>query len=99
MLRWLYGEAMQKLRLTKPVRRIALTRIAGQFGDGMIQVSIAGYLLFSPERQTSAPQIAFVLAVTLLPYSLVGPAIGVIADVIDRRNILVYGNAGTGKTE
>ena len=93
MLRWLYGEAMQKLRLTKAVRRIALTRISGQFGDGMIQVSIAGYLLFSPERQTSAPQIALVLAVTLLPYSLVGPAIGVIADVIDRRNIVVYGNA------
>lgn len=84
---------MQKLRLTKAVRRIALVRISGQFGDGMIQASIAGYLLFSPERQTSAPQIAFVLAVTLLPYSLVGPAIGVIADVIDRRNIVVYGNA------
>ena len=84
---------MQKLRLTKAVRRIALTRISGQFGDGMIQVSIAGYLLFSPERQTSAPQIALVLAVTLLPYSLVGPAIGVIADAIDRRNIVVYGNA------
>jgi MFS family permease len=59
----------------------------------MIQASIAGYLLFSPERQTSAAQIAFVLAVTLLPYSLVGPAIGVIADVIDRRNIVVYGNS------
>lgn len=84
---------MQKLRLTKAVRRIALVRISGQFGDGMIQASIAGYLLFSPERQTSAPQIALVLAITLLPYSLVGPAIGVIADVIDRRNIVVYGNA------
>lgn len=84
---------MQKLRLTKEVKRIALVRISGQFGDGMIQASIAGYLLFSPERQTSAAQIAFVLAITLLPYSLVGPAIGVIADVIDRRNIVVYGNA------
>lgn len=84
---------MQKLRLTKAVRRIALVRISGQFGDGMIQASIAGYLLFSPERQTSAPQIALVLAITLLPYSLVGPAIGVIADMIDRRNIVVYGNA------
>jgi len=84
---------MQKLRFTKDVRRIALVRISGQFGDGMIQVSIAGFLLFSPERQTSAPQIALVLAITLLPYSLVGPAIGVIADLIDRRNIVVYGNA------
>lgn len=84
---------MQKLRLTKAVKRIALVRICGQFGDGMIQASIAGYLLFSPERQTSASQIAFVLAITLLPYSLLGPAIGVIADVIDRRNIVVYGNA------
>ena len=84
---------MQKLRLTKEVRRIALVRISGQFADGMIQVTIAGYLLFSPERQTSASQIALVLAITLLPYSLVGPAIGVLADVIDRRNIVVYGNA------
>ena len=83
---------MQKLSLTKDVLRIAGVRLSGQFGDGLIQATIAGYLLFSPEKQTSALRVALVLAIILLPYSIVGPAVGVLADAIDRRQIIVFGN-------
>ena len=45
----------------------------GQFADGVFQASLAGTILFNPERQAHAGDIAAGFAVLLLPYSLPRP--------------------------
>jgi MFS family permease len=56
------------------------------------QVALAAYVVFSPERQTSAAAIASAMAVLLLPYSLVGPFAGVLLDRWRRRQVLLHGS-------
>ena len=56
--------------LGQQFRRLLAVRLAGQFGDGVFQASLAGAVLFNPERQASAADLAAGFAVLLLPYSL-----------------------------
>lgn len=65
------------------------TRLLSQLSDGVFQVALAGYVFFSPEKQTSPAKAATAFAVLLLPYSLVGPFAGVFIDRWSRRQILV----------
>jgi hypothetical protein len=74
-------------------RRLYLVRLAGQFGDGVFQASLAGAVLFNPERSAQASDIAAGFAVLLLPYSLVGPFAGVVIDRWSRQRILLLANA------
>nr|BFE32123.1 MFS transporter [Actinomadura rugatobispora] len=53
-------------------------------------MALAGYVFFSPERQASAGKAAAAFAVTLLPYSALGPFAGVLIDRWQRRQILVW---------
>ena len=69
-------------------RRLLATRLAGQFGDGVFQASLAGAVLFNPERQTDPAQVAAGFAVLLLPYSLIGPFAGVLLDRWWRQRVL-----------
>ena len=68
------------------------TRLLGQLSDGVLQAGLASYVLFSPERQASGTAIAASFAVLLLPYSLVGPFVGVLIDRWRRRQILLGAN-------
>src|SRR5918994_829207 len=70
-------------------RRLLAVRIATQSADGVLQIALASYVLFSPERQPDATSLAIVLAVTLLPFSILGPFVGVVLDRWSRRQILV----------
>lgn len=70
-------------------RRLMAVRITTQSCDGLLQVALASYVLFSPERQPDAGAIAAVLAITLLPFSILGPFVGVILDRWSRRQVLV----------
>ncbi|MFE2095749.1 MFS transporter [Streptomyces sp. NPDC059468] len=79
------------LRL-RDFRRLLSVRLLSQGADGVYQVALAAYVVFSPEKQTSAVAIASAMAVLLLPYSLVGPFAGVLLDRWRRRQVLVYGN-------
>ncbi|MFF4040777.1 MFS transporter [Streptomyces sp. NPDC001816] len=79
------------LRL-RDFRRLLSVRLLSQGADGVYQVALAAYVVFSPEKQTSAMAIASAMAVLLLPYSLVGPFAGVLLDRWRRRQVLVYGN-------
>jgi hypothetical protein len=80
--------------LSRPgFRRLLAARLAGQFGDGVFQASLAGAVLFNPERQAHAADVAAGFAVLLLPYSLVGPFAGVLLDRWRRRHVLAAGNA------
>ncbi|MGH8868715.1 MAG: MFS transporter [Actinomycetes bacterium] len=76
----------------KDFRRLYATRLSSQMADGVFQVSLASYVFFSPERQTSAGGVAAAFATLLLPYSLVGPFAGVLLDRWRRRQVLVVAN-------
>jgi MFS family permease len=73
-------------------RRLLLVRLLSQGADGVFQIALAAYVVFSPEKQTSATAIASAMAVLLLPYSLVGPFAGVLLDRWRRRQVFLYGN-------
>ena len=73
-------------------RRLLVVRVLSQAADGVYQVALAAYVVFSPEKQTSPAAIASAMAVLLLPYSLVGPFAGVLLDRWQRRQVFLYGN-------
>ncbi|MER7493734.1 MFS transporter [Streptomyces pharetrae] len=73
-------------------RRLLAVRLLSQGADGVYQVGLATYVVFSPEKQTSPAAIASAMAVLLLPYSLVGPVAGVLLDRWRRRQVFVHGN-------
>ncbi|MBD0708577.1 MULTISPECIES: MFS transporter [unclassified Streptomyces] len=79
------------LRLTD-FRRLLAVRLLSQCADGVYQVALATYVVFSPEKQASAAAIASAMAVLLLPYSLVGPFAGVLLDRWQRRQVFLFGN-------
>ncbi|MCF2126880.1 MFS transporter [Strepomyces sp. STD 3.1] len=79
------------LRL-KGFRRLLAVRLLSQGADGVYQVALATYVVFSPEKQTSPAAVASAMAVLLLPYSLVGPFAGALLDRWRRRQVFLYGN-------
>ncbi|MFG2826606.1 MFS transporter [Streptomyces sp. NPDC048434] len=79
------------LRL-RDFRSLLAARLLSQAADGVFQVALATFVVFSPEKQTSPVAIASAMAILLLPYSLLGPFTGVLLDRWRRRQVLLYGN-------
>ncbi len=73
-------------------RRLLAVRLVGQFADGLLQVGLASFVFFSPERAATPGRVALGFAVLLLPFSLVGPFAGVLLDRWSRRQVLVVAN-------
>jgi MFS family permease len=73
-------------------RRLLVTRLASQWGDGLFQAGLAGAVLFNPERQAHPAEIAAGFAVLLLPYSFIGPFAGALLDRWDRRRVILVAN-------
>jgi MFS family permease len=73
-------------------RRLFAVRIGSQLTDGVFQVALAAYVVFSPERAPSPQAIASALAVVLLPFSVLGPFVGVFLDRWSRRQVLAWSN-------
>jgi len=84
--------ALRAVLANQDFRRLYSTRLAGQFGDGLLQSALATFVLFSPERQPDAVRVAAAFAILLLPYSFIGPFAGVLLDRWRRRNVLVRAN-------
>jgi len=82
----------QTLLGVRGFRLLLSTRLAGQYGDGLLQASLATYVLFSPESQPSAIKVAVAFSILLLPYSFIGPFAGVFIDRWPRRTILFAAN-------
>jgi len=73
-------------------RRLFAVRVSSQLTDGVFQVALASYVVFSPERQPGPAAIASALAVVLLPFSVLGPFVGVFLDRWSRRQVLAWSN-------
>lgn len=90
-----YARQRHHLRLafgSPGFRRLFAVRLLAQFADGVFQASLAGAVLFNPERQAHAADVAAGFAVLLLPYSLIGPFAGVLLDRWWRQRVLVVAN-------
>jgi apolipoprotein N-acyltransferase len=70
-------------------RRLVAGQTAGQAADGLAEITFAQVVIFEVGKGATLSTIAGVLAVTLLPFSLVGPFAGVVIDRFDRRRVLV----------
>ncbi len=73
-------------------RRLFSVRLLSQGADGVFQVALVSSVLFSPERAPNAAAIATGFATILLPFSVLGPFVGIFLDRWSRRRILVYAN-------
>ncbi|HLR84137.1 MAG TPA: MFS transporter [Nocardioidaceae bacterium] len=76
---------------TPGFRRLLTTRLISQCGDGVFQAGIAWLVLLSPDAQRTPAAFVGVLALLLLPFSIVGPFAGVVLDRWRRRQILYVG--------
>jgi MFS family permease len=73
-------------------RRLFAVRVSSQLTDGVFQVALASYVVFSPEKAPGPGAIASALAVVLLPFSVLGPFVGVLLDRWSRRQVLAWSN-------
>lgn len=74
------------------LRRLATVRLLSSFGDGAFQGALANIVLFDPSRQSAPSAIATGIAVSVLPYSVIGPFAGALLDRWSRRQVIVWAN-------
>lgn len=85
-------EDLRRLLRLAGFRRLFTVRLVSQCADGMFQIGLATLFFFSPERASSAGQVAVAFAVLLAPFTIVGPWAGVFLDRWRRRQVLLVGN-------
>ncbi len=71
------------------LRGLVIGQCIGQAADGLAQIAFAQFVVFDAGRGATPARLAAVLAVTLLPFSLIGPFTGVLIDRWSRRQVLV----------
>ena len=69
--------------------RMLAAQLLSQAADGLYQIALASVLIFGLEAARTPAQVTKVLAVTYVPFSLVGPLTGPFIDRFSRRSILV----------
>jgi apolipoprotein N-acyltransferase len=71
------------------LRTLVAGQCLGQAGDGLAQIAFAQFIVFEVGPGATPARIAAVFAVTLLPFSVVGPFAGVLIDRWSRRRVLI----------
>jgi hypothetical protein len=71
-------------------RRLFATRLVSQTGDGVFNAGFAAYAFFGAQTFPDPVAAVDAFAVLYLPYSLIGPFVGVFIDRWSRRQILVW---------
>jgi hypothetical protein len=69
-------------------RRLLWIRLSGQGGDGIFQAALIASVVFNPDQQNTAEGLLYASLVTILPFTLLGPFVGVFIDRWSRRKIL-----------
>lgn len=85
-------EQLRRLLQGQRFRQLFAVRLTSQASDGVFQAALASYVLFDPQNKPTASAIAAGLTALLLPFSLLGPFVGVFLDRWSRRQILVVSN-------
>ena len=67
-------------------------QVLGQAADGFAQATLAKVLILDPLSQGTPARIFALFALTLLPYSLIGPYVGVFVDRWPRRTLMQWAN-------
>ncbi|MFL6099292.1 MAG: MFS transporter [Actinomycetales bacterium] len=83
--------ALRHLARGAGYRRLLAVRLAGQCGDGVFEVTLASLFFFNPQEEPTPERIAAAFAVLLLPFTVVGPWVGVLLDRWRRRQVLFAG--------
>ncbi len=82
---------LRTLWRTEPgFRRLFLTRLVSQTGDGAFTVGLGTYVFFNATSFPDPVTAAGAFAVLYVPYSVIGPFAGVFIDRWSRRQILVW---------
>jgi DHA3 family macrolide efflux protein-like MFS transporter len=84
------GDSYQAVFANRDFRALWFSRILGTLGWSMSYVAVALYVF---ELTGDASGVSFALAMELLPWVLVGPMVGLLADRFDRKFLLVGGYA------
>ncbi len=75
---------------TRPrFRRLIAAQAFSQTADGLYQIALATTLVFGVEAAQTPGQVTKLLAVTTIPFSLVGPFTGPFIDRFSRRSVLM----------
>jgi len=82
-------ETVRRLLKLPGFRSLFVTRIISQLGDGIFQLAGADLLLFKHPGVNPAWTLTKLAGITLLPFSVIVPFVGVFIDRWDRRRILV----------
>jgi MFS family permease len=72
-------------------RKLFSVRLVAQGGGGVFSAGFAAYVFFSASTFPDALAAVEAFAVLYLPYSLIGPFVGVFIDRWSRRQIIVWG--------
>ena len=67
-------------------------QVLGQAADGFAQATLAKVLILDPLSQGTPGRIFALFALTLVPYSLIGPYVGVFVDRWPRRALMQWAN-------
>jgi MFS family permease len=70
-------------------RKLVAIRLIGQAGDGFFQAALVASVVFAPEDQSTTVGLFKAYLIVALPFSLLGPFVGVFIDRWSRRKILV----------
>lgn len=84
-----WSRAREALR-SRDFRFLLGARLIGTAGDGFFNAAVVGAAAFAGNQDT-ASGLARALVITILPYSVLGPFMGVFIDRWSRRKILIRG--------
>ena len=82
------GHLVRLLR-GRPFLRLLAVRLSGSTADGLLEAALTSFVLFSPQREPTPGRVLLAFTVLLLPYSILGPFVGVVIDRWQRQRILV----------
>lgn len=84
--------SVRELLVERDFRVLLGAQLLAQAADGIAQAGFAEVLLLEPLNEGDPARIFRLFALTLIPYSIVAPFIGVFVDRWKRRNLLVATN-------
>lgn len=87
-------DATHLLRGARDFRYLLAAQFLAQAADGLAQAAFFGRLLLDPLSGGTPERILSLFALTLLPYSLIAPHLGVFVDRWSRRRVLLWTNLG-----